>query len=541
MFYRLYFYISLSIFIIFLAFFFQTGFWEKNKRNFFERVNLNGIDNYKFYPKILLHKVNSIFDSQNEIKVFVNQANINKIENNREEILEFLKNTKIKNDSTKFKHLFPFVEANAKIQLKNNTIKSNIRLKGDRMIHFEDQNNSSYRLKIRDNETYNGMTKFSLQKPRIRNYLHEWIFHELLGVGGLVRINYEFYDFYLNNDYKGYYVLEESFDNNLLIRNNRPVGPIFSTFEEFNRTNLNSKKMFEVYDKKSWTNNESKLLITKETLEKIDSYLKGNLNFNDVFDIKKWAWFFAVTDLTYTYHGTMLKSVKFYYNPSTSKIEPIGYDGHRTLPNFSKYNEVSKFNKTNFTLAKENLEKKLYDRIFPIIQTGFFFNNEDLNYDFYEEYIKAIYNISSEEFLNKFFEDRKKKIKNINSGIYSDDYEFDKNSLIKSGIGIYYYDKEDIYRRADNLRKMVYPNIDEIFIYIENNQLNIKNNNYNNFFLKDGKIICEKYDIPIADLKIYKKELVVQLNDKFDNSCKKIVFNNSINNKNYSINVNKYN
>ena len=25
-----------------------------------------------------------------------------------------------------------------------------------------------------------------------------------------------------------------------------------------------------------------------------------------------------------------------------------------------------------------------------------------------------------------------------------------KNSLIKSGIGIYYYDKEDIYRRADN-------------------------------------------------------------------------------------------
>ena len=210
-------------------------------------------------------KVNSIFDSQNEIKVFVNQANINKIENNREEILEFLKNTKIKNDSTKFKHLFPFVEANAKIQLKNNTIKSNIRLKGDRMIHFEDQNNSSYRLKIRDNETYNDMTKFSLQKPRIRNYLHEWIFHELLGVGGLVKINYDFYDFYLNNDYKGYYVLEESFDNNLLIRNNRPVGPIFSTFEEFNRTNLNSKKMFEVYDKKSWTNNESKLLITKET------------------------------------------------------------------------------------------------------------------------------------------------------------------------------------------------------------------------------------------------------------------------------------
>ena len=45
-----------------------------------------------------------------------------------------------------------------------------------------------------------------------------------------------------------------------------------------------------------------------------------------VFDVKKWAWFFAVTDLTYTYHGTLLKSVKFYYNTDTRKFEPIGFD-----------------------------------------------------------------------------------------------------------------------------------------------------------------------------------------------------------------------
>ena len=44
----------------------------------------------------------------------------------------------------------------------------------------------------------------------------------------------------------------------------------------------------------------------------------------------------AVTDLTYTFHGALLKSVKFYYNPINEKIEPIGYDGHRLLQPFQK-------------------------------------------------------------------------------------------------------------------------------------------------------------------------------------------------------------
>ena len=40
--------------------------------------------------------------------------------------------------------------------------------------------------------------------------------------------------------------LEESFGNNFLKRNNLPNGPIFSTFEEFNRSSGNSKKMFVI-------------------------------------------------------------------------------------------------------------------------------------------------------------------------------------------------------------------------------------------------------------------------------------------------------
>ena len=372
MFYRIYFYFTLFISLLILIFFFQTGFWEKNKFKFLERINLNGIDNYRFYPKILSYKVISLFQNQKKIEINISQKDMIEIEDNREEILNYLKNTKVKNNSTKFKHLFPFKEASAKIKDKENFLRTSVRLKGDRMIHYENSNKSSYRFKIKDGDTYDGMNKFSLQKPRIRNYLHEWVFHELLGEGDLVKIKYDFYKFYLNGEYKGYYVLEESFGNRLLKRNNLPKGPIFSTFEEFNKSNGNSKKMFEVYDKKFWTSDTKNLSLTRNSLKKIENYLKGKENFNNVFDVKKWAWFFAVTDLTYTYHGTLLKSVKFYYNPDTLKFEPIGFDGHRTIQNFSKYNKSTDFDVTNFSIALQDNENKGYSKIFPKIQNGFF-------------------------------------------------------------------------------------------------------------------------------------------------------------------------
>ena len=46
------------------------------------------------------------------------------------------------------------------------------------------------------------------------------------------------------------------------------------------------------------------------------------------FDLEKWATYFAIIDLTGNFHGSIPKSVKLYYNPTTAKFEPIGFDGH---------------------------------------------------------------------------------------------------------------------------------------------------------------------------------------------------------------------
>ena len=368
-FYKAYFFLTVICFIFFCYIFFQLGIWENKKKEFLERIHLNGIINYVYFPEIIYYKINSIFEKQNKISIEMNQKNTIKIENNRKNILDFL------GDGQKeFKHRVPFEEASSFIIYNNKRLKSDIRLKGDRRIHFEDKSNSSYRVDIKKDEVFDGMSKFSIQKPRIRNYLNEWIFHELLGEGGLVKLNYDFYNFYLNGNFLGYYNLEESFGKVLLERNKRRNGPIFSLFEDFNV--ISDKNKFEVYNKKYWEKEEN-ITITKSAIQKLNNFLAGKEKLEEVFDLEKWAWFFAVTDLTYTYHGVSLKSVKFYYNPINGKFEPIGFDGHKQIPNYSKYiqDNNSRFISTNFSIAKNKIiNKKKIIKNFPYqSKENFFF------------------------------------------------------------------------------------------------------------------------------------------------------------------------
>ena len=48
-----------------------------------------------------------------------------------------------------------------------------------------------------------GISKFSLQKPRIRNYIHEWIFHQLSKDFDLIKLKYEFLNLSINGEDMG--------------------------------------------------------------------------------------------------------------------------------------------------------------------------------------------------------------------------------------------------------------------------------------------------------------------------------------------------
>ena len=84
-----------------------------------------------------------------------------------------------------------------------------------------------------------------------------------------------------------------------------------------------------------WINNFPKL--TSDLFSTLNNIKLGNFHINDHFDIDKWAKYFAIIDLTGAYHGSLSKSVKSYYNPTTGLFEPIGYDLHKGAGTFEKF------------------------------------------------------------------------------------------------------------------------------------------------------------------------------------------------------------
>ena len=90
-----------------------------------------------------------------------------------------------------------------------------VRLKGDRKEHWEDRATSSYKFKLDDDVFFMGMNKFSIHKPVMRNYIHEWLFHQLSEELGLA-VNYKFFNVSTNGTDRGLYALEEGFEKNLL-------------------------------------------------------------------------------------------------------------------------------------------------------------------------------------------------------------------------------------------------------------------------------------------------------------------------------------
>ena len=52
---------------------------------------------------------------------------------------------------------------------KNKKSEAKLRLKGERAIHFEEKNNSSYKIELKKNNYILGLNKFSLQKEEDMN------------------------------------------------------------------------------------------------------------------------------------------------------------------------------------------------------------------------------------------------------------------------------------------------------------------------------------------------------------------------------------
>lgn len=264
------------------------------------------------YPVVFSLFITSQFTTPDRIYIDINHSNLQRIEFERKRVLD--------------KPGSDFSYVSARIRLNNQKAKSiDIRVKGDRAIHFDKLDTTSFRVKVKGQNTILGMKVFSLQKPRARNHIYEWTWLELQRLVGIITPRYLFVEVTRNGKNLGVFALEEHYDKHLVEAHGYKEGPIIR-FDESTGTDFKTAQIVPFRFKK-WTSPEN-LAITKRAVTLLESFRRGEISVSEAFDISQLANFLAISDIMIAHHGTIPKSLRFYYNPITARLQPIPFDGH---------------------------------------------------------------------------------------------------------------------------------------------------------------------------------------------------------------------
>lgn len=430
-----YFIVSLLVVTIFFSFIFTSTAFKKKTSYYLDLVSQAGRIEYIYIFNIGFKIIKSFFSNLDYINIEIQFDDVLKLEEHRE--------LSIKRKSLGDSDLIP--EVNSRVIYNNKRADSSIRLKGERMIHFQDKKNSSYRVKLDKDNYIFGVKKFSLQKPRVRNYIHEWIYYEMIGDFDLIKPIYNFINLEINGSNQGLYVFEEAFGKELIERNNRRNGPIFGFNDDMINFSTNFKidqnnPVLEVYNKNYWLNSENKNIVSSAS-KKFNDFINGKRELKDTFDLEQFASLFAAIDLNYTFHTLSPGTLKLYYNPINGLFEPIANDGQRSHPNYYKFN-----NRFNDDLLIE------YEKIWWV-EKFFYKEKDELNRDFYNLYLDKLNKISSDSYIDAFIKSRKKNIEKFNSKIYSDFFFFANG--FDFGPGLYYFKYDDITHRSKIIQNKI--------------------------------------------------------------------------------------
>ena len=365
-----------------------------------------------FIRKIKLNNLHQFFSPKNFDNIVINldKKDMDKLKSKRTEALQ---------NSILITEEGDLVEA--KVGFKNSKkLSAQVRLKGDWVDHLTDPIKWSFRVIMDDGSTIKGLRKYSLQHPKVRNYLWEWLFNKTMKEYGLIGIKYDFINVELNVIEKGVIkkiplgimAFEEAFDKILIENNNRREGIILGFDEsliwserhkqiEFNlEQNQRKEKTQSFTTSPIKLYNENKVLSNPKLAKQfniakdmIDGLKNGKLKLSEVFDIDKLTLFVALTNLFGGSHGLTGHNLKIYYNPVINKFEPISWDsdsGHK-IQRISNY----RFSKDD-TLYSQKLVEKL-----KLVSSTKFVNELVRNY---KNELNKLNSALSREFSESFFD-----------------------------------------------------------------------------------------------------------------------------------------
>ncbi|SFR58241.1 right-handed parallel beta-helix repeat-containing protein [Maribacter stanieri] len=329
-------------------------------------------------------------------------------------------------------------------------LKSELRLKGDWTDHLTDSVKWSFKVKLEDENTFFGMRKFSIQQPKARNYVWEWLFNKSMKDNDLVGLRYDFINVDLKiakknttvNKIMGIMAIEESFDKYLIENNKRREGIILNFDEsllwadrskqrELNLPSSTIDSDLSLIDNAPISVfNESKVL-SSPILRKqfniaknlLNGLRKGELKISEVFDLDKLTFYVALSNLFGGHHGLIWHNLRIYYNPVTNKLEPVSYDS----------NSGTKID---------------------YIRNYIFYENDDL---YKQKLVEKLELVSSSEFINNLLNSNYNE---LNSLIVNLNTEFDIN-----------FDRSILEHNSNFIKKQIHPS-DAVITHLYNHTSN---------------------------------------------------------------------
>ena len=338
-----------------------------------------------------------------------------------------------------------FKYVTAKLENEGDMFGAKIRLKGDRSVHFDHENRWSFRVKMKGSNTLHGMKYFSFHKPVTRNYLYEWLLHKALEREDVLSLQYKFVNVYMNGTDLGIYAIEEHFDKRLIERQKRREGPVVRFIENYHETTgLGSAPIGSFHVNDEMEEGAKKQL--RSAVDLLDSFRRGDLPAEDVYDVERLAMFFAVSDLLGTFHGTISKSMRFYYNPINAKLEPIGYDGHY----FDRTENEPFISAEAAVDPRAGWTYNVYSSWFELL----FNNSARFNKKFVEAYMAALKKVSSPDYLSEMLSELQPEIEE-NLAILHKDFPLQRDNIFEVGPDMFVFDTQHIYDRQAYIRNVL--------------------------------------------------------------------------------------
>lgn len=230
----------------------------------------------------------------------------------------------------------------ASIRYKDQTFRVKLRLKGDLPDHLLGDK-WSFRVHMRGDDHLMGMSRFSIQHPGTRAFQAQPLFFAALREKGILAPRYFFVDVVVNGRGIGLMALEEHFSRELLESQGRRESVIIkfdeSLFWEEWAALGNKGPVFNNYQNASIEAFSTNRIAKSPQLGRdystavglLRGFINGEMRPSEVFDTVIMGRFLAVSELWYATHGFFWNNMRFYFNPVTARLEPVGFDSYRRL------------------------------------------------------------------------------------------------------------------------------------------------------------------------------------------------------------------